>query len=195
MEGKLIKNTAGEYHLIVDKCPDFVSISEPITNGFVIASVHNEDINFLKLSLSNCQAIERGYDLDELFEKYIDSIKEYIHPSMCNESDFKAGAEAILELMGDKKFTEEDMRIAYDDGMINIDHNGDPIDNPDDDFNDTIQSLQQTEWDVVIEMELIGECNGNNNDGCFMDSCGHDCGCFKKVPKLDENGCLILKRK
>lgn len=27
-------------------------------------------------------------------------------------------------------------------------------------------------------MELIGECKGNNGNGCFMDSCGHDCGCF-----------------
>ena len=27
-------------------------------------------------------------------------------------------------------------------------------------------------------MELIGECKGNNGNGCFMDSCGHNCGCF-----------------
>lgn len=27
-------------------------------------------------------------------------------------------------------------------------------------------------------MELIGECKGNNGNGCFMDSSGHDCGCF-----------------
>lgn len=25
-----------------------------------------------------------------------------------------------------------------------------------------------------------GECKGNNDNGCFMDSCGHDCGCFTR---------------
>jgi hypothetical protein len=33
------------------------------------------------------------------------------------------------------------------------------------------------------EYEYIGECNGNNGNGCFIDSPGHDCGCFTKVPK------------
>jgi len=28
------------------------------------------------------------------------------------------------------------------------------------------------------EYEYVGECNGNNDNGCFLDSCGHDCGCF-----------------
>lgn len=34
----------------------------------------------------------------------------------------------------------------------------------------------------------------NDGNGCFMDSCGHDCGCYIRRPKLDQNGCLILKR-
>jgi hypothetical protein len=33
------------------------------------------------------------------------------------------------------------------------------------------------------EYEYIGECNGNNDNGCFLDSCGHDCGCFTRVLK------------
>lgn len=33
--------------------------------------------------------------------------------------------------------------------------------------------------------EYIGECKGNDN-GCFMDSCGHNCGCFKRV-RREEN--------
>jgi len=28
------------------------------------------------------------------------------------------------------------------------------------------------------QYKLIGECKGNDGNGCFMDSCGHDCGCF-----------------
>lgn len=27
---------------------------------------------------------------------------------------------------------------------------------------------------------LVGECKGNDGNGCFMDSCGHNCGCFVK---------------
>lgn len=39
---------------------------------------------------------------------------------------------------------------------------------------------------MINNMEKIfyvGECKGNNDNGCFLDSCGHDCGCFKKVLK------------
>lgn len=28
---------------------------------------------------------------------------------------------------------------------------------------------------------LVGECNGNDGNGCFLDSSGHNCGCFKKI--------------
>jgi hypothetical protein len=30
--------------------------------------------------------------------------------------------------------------------------------------------------------KYVGECKGNQN-GCFLDSCGHDCGCFTRVVK------------
>jgi hypothetical protein len=33
------------------------------------------------------------------------------------------------------------------------------------------------------EVEYIGECKGNDGNGCFMDSPGHDCGCFVKIVK------------
>lgn len=33
--------------------------------------------------------------------------------------------------------------------------------------------------------EYVGECKGNNNNGCFLDSCGHDCGCFVRKPKQE----------
>jgi hypothetical protein len=39
--------------------------------------------------------------------------------------------------------------------------------------------------------EYIGECKGNNDNGCFMDSSGHDCGCFTRIskeePKFDDS--------
>lgn len=39
-------------------------------------------------------------------------------------------------------------------------------------------AIVATQEDSKQEYELIGECNGNNDNGCFMDSCGHNCGCF-----------------
>lgn len=33
--------------------------------------------------------------------------------------------------------------------------------------------------------EYIGECKGNDGNGCFMDSCGHNCGCFTRNPKQE----------
>jgi hypothetical protein len=43
------------------------------------------------------------------------------------------------------------------------------------DEDEIIQSLKQPKW-FVAEIEV--NCTGNNNDGCFMDSCGHNCGCL-----------------
>jgi hypothetical protein len=31
-----------------------------------------------------------------------------------------------------------------------------------------------------MEYVYKGECKGNNDNGCFLDSCGHDCGCFTR---------------
>jgi hypothetical protein len=61
-------------------------------------------------------------------------------------------------------------------------------------FNKAMELNQPTEIEVEIEMGYVGECGGNNGDGCFQDSPGHDCGCFEYIPKLDDNGCLILKK-
>ena len=36
------------------------------------------------------------------------------------------------------------------------------------------------------EYEYIGECKGNNDDGCFMNSSGHNCGCYTRKPIKQE---------
>jgi hypothetical protein len=35
------------------------------------------------------------------------------------------------------------------------------------------------------EYEYIGECRGNDGNGCFMDSPAHNCGCFVRKPKQE----------
>jgi hypothetical protein len=61
-----------------------------------------------------------------------------------------------------------------------------------------IQSLQQpTEIEVEIEMENYGYCEGCRKVGMYhcahADTCGY--AETRERPKLDKDGCLILKRK
>lgn len=123
MKAKLIKTKEGLYHLKFNNEADMMDCSLGL------------------LSLKNCEAIERGYDLDEI--KEIDLSWQY---------------KPILD-------------IEY-----------------------ITRSLKQTEWNCIVEMEYIGKCNGNNDDGCFQESPGHNCRCFERTPKLDADGYLILKR-
>lgn len=64
-----------------------------------------------------------------------------------------------------------------------------------DDIND-FNSFVITKWAYIKEepkqkYEYIGDCSGNNGNGCFMDSSGHDCGCFSKV-QIEESKEEIL---
>ena len=157
MEGKLIKVENG-YVLMVDN---------------IMHATDND-----KLSLKNCEAIENGYDLDEL-------VKEQ-YP--IDEPSFKRGFKLALEILGDKKYNE------YVKFMFQFGFN---LDNPmsRNEYDAHIQSLQQTEWDIEIEMEkvkdetkIIGSVKG-------VKGSGHKITTYKSVPKLDADGCLILKRK
>jgi hypothetical protein len=177
MKGKLIK-TDVNFLLEDDK-------------GVVIAST-SLNKEGLSLSQKNCQAIELGYDLDELAMGY--DLYENIN-FVGQMRAFKAGFQKALELMGDKKFSEEDVREAIEiarNGSMQEQHNGYGrptesrfvLDNlPSDKI---IQSLQQTEWDV----EIVEECLDKNCDGVNKKG---ECITTGK-PKLGEDGCLILKK-
>jgi hypothetical protein len=143
-----------------------------------------------KLSIKNCEEIFNGYDLDKLAAKRIndfDIVDKAIEFSNANSENngaylaYIAGAIEMakaLSILSDEKFSELDMRIAYDAGCNNIDAD-DNID-----FQDTINSLQQTEFDVEIQMEYKQQlANGYKNQYENV-----------VVPKLDAEGNLILKR-
>lgn len=55
-----------------------------------------------------------------------------------------------------------------------------------------IMAYVSTIDDVEVEMEIIVVCKGNNGNGCFMDSCGHDCGCLSLKPKLNPDNSIII---
>lgn len=129
-----------------------------------------------KLSIKNCEAIENGYDLDELAKNLY---KESLNYHLQHELDYTFGVidgfQKALEILGDKKFSENDVRDAYYHGEQDSYMKGGLTKQKEDEY---IQSLQQTEWDVVIDV-LMTEREG---------------GVVIETPKLDADGCLILKR-
>ena len=178
MEAKLIKTKTGFYlwRNPLDKSQEILGATVPIMND------NGVDLREHKLSLKNCQAIENGYDLDELrqkaYEKYDKddlSLDEQIQRSGGFLVGFEDGFQKAIKILGDKKFSEEDMKkaiyIAWEGGELASTH--------------IIESLQQTEWDVEIVMECCGKVYSQYCDG----TCEH------VKPLLDVDGCLILKRK
>lgn len=175
MKAKLIKREDG-YELLTQ---GFLKGS---TNHELIDSLNVEEGNIrYKLSIKNCQAIERGYDLDELAYSNVPNgtyETSYIDLGL---DIYKEGFQKAIELMGDKKFSEDELRQSMwdlGDALFNNCQNGIEEEEPQKYIDIIIQSLQQTEWDVEVEMvkEHIGS------------------GCYKKYPKSDDEGCLILKK-
>lgn len=89
MEGKLIKVENG-YVLMVDN---------------IMYATDND-----KLSLKNCQAIANGYDLDELYEKVVNSDFSDKYEDDVHYYSFIEGFQKALEILGDEKFSEVDIR-------------------------------------------------------------------------------------
>jgi hypothetical protein len=96
-----------------------------------------------------------------------------------------------MELMEGKKYSEEDIRDAFSEGVENGFYryrSGHKY------IDDYIMSLQPKEWEVEIEMicphpedtYVCGMQYGCDEDGCNNPT---------QIPYLDKDGCLILKRK
>ncbi len=166
MEGKLIKLGEDDY----------------------ILHVNNKPFAYKNLSLKNCEAIANGYDLMKLAEenshKYYDVKTTDWH---CNYNGFFSGFQKALEILGDKKFSEDQMKRIYEKGYSSgrSELNSRESDKIKYDY---IQSLQQTEWDVIIEMEPY-------HDGDFINDGKTHIIEAKLRYRLDSDGCLILKRK
>ena len=171
MKAKLIKTVTDNY-IIIDSTKEFYG------EGYILGTTVVSDAP--RLSLKNCQSIERGYDLDELFQREIDELMftgNLEDPSEYRSGMYK-GAKILFELMGDKKFSEEDMTKAFEKGE---DFGSLPFSSYSTskklNKKEFIQSLQQTEWDVEIVMDICG-------DKVYA----------VPEPALDADGCLILKR-
>ena len=160
------------------------------------------DYNIAKLSLKNCESVANGYDLDELARNYVDEQPndfQYTTDEYWNaQVDFKKGFQKALEILGDKKFSEEDIQSFID------------SENPGQYPYIALQLKQKSnEWDVVVEMDIDNPCpkcgekdnvHGNydysNITRPLINTLCNECGTyFSPIPKLDADGCLILKRK
>ena len=153
---------------------DYILYSESketlaISNGRMVGRV---------LSKENCQAIERGYDL---FELAYDSSKEFLIESTHSPSftfGYEQGFQKALEILGDKKFSETELYRAF---LINSAGDDFTLNQF---FNNTVLPMfQQTEWDVEIEMFTSDDLKSVEDDWVKLNK-----------PKLDADGCLILKR-
>lgn len=159
-----------------------------VDNGWVlmvnnIMYATDENAPYARLSVKNCEAIVNGYDLDELANKYISNNKIYLDnykEESHSKVSFIDGFQKALEILGDKKFTINEVVELCKILMSN------PFETYQELTDNYIQSLQQTEWDVIIKTT----CDGMVTGLCCSEVC--DCNI---IPKLDANGCLILKRK
>ena len=149
MEGKLIKRDKHYFFWSSDWNPDK-------KEGFV---ANTTNLLPTKLSIKNCQAIENGYDLDELAEESVNEVKEEHADFTFKEiykSFFKEGFQKALEILGDKKFSEEDVMQAIITTQVS-----DSIKNNDDRL-ELIQSLQQTEWYCTFNPDE------KDSEGCLI---------------------------
>lgn len=178
MDGKLYKAPNCEHYTLYVEGKIFAEI-----DGHPLKAINNQ------LSLKNCKAIKNGYDLDELIkdESSFMSDDTPLINKIEVEISFMRGFQKALSIIGGKKFSEEDMVefamsmiSQYQFGNTNI-HNRELLK----------ESLpQQTEWDVIVEMEVVSDFDSRAEiDGQVFSTNK------KVVPKLDANDCLILKRK
>ena len=137
--------------------------------------------DFGQLSIKNCDAIANGYNLDELAEEKYHGHVMAIDWQL-EKRGFITGFQKALSILGDKKFDMNDIALSFRAG---IEHGLNPK-KPN--TTEYVQSLQTKEWDVEICCYLG---NGDKESDSFKDTFVTNTG----IPKLDSDGCLILRRK
>ena len=133
---------------------------------------------FKRLSIKNCQAIENGYDLDELVKNM--GKEFYVGGNYDFENGVKEGFLKALKILGDKKFTLNEL-LSFADHVkgyneTTYSHHSKEI------LDEWLLENSISEWDVEIVTKPYTEVS----EGFELES--------KREPKLDAENCLILKR-
>jgi hypothetical protein len=131
---------------------------------------------FYKLSKQNCDSLFGVVDVEKLAKRhhilqYIDAYNPDIEPYVV--ADYTAGFNKAMEL---NRFTLEDIKRAISFGQ------GMDLWKEEEQIGKFIQSRQQPK-EIEVEMET-----------CSMNPLDLDCDEIIERPKLDSDGCLILKK-
>jgi len=186
MEAKLIKKSENYYELYEVRTNLTLLIGS--TDSEKKIDVYGKDAHKL-LSLKNCQEIENGYDLNELAENKWNELSKQLGLSIQDKAMWCGGFKhGLLEILGDKKFSEEDIKNAIEYGIQSVLQAIPGVTSTQSILDAYKQALQPKEWDVEVEMECVMGCQNLILNGENSVCCGD------KKPKLDSDGCLIFKR-
>ena len=150
-----------------------------------IGSTYEELQQPYKLSITNCDEIFGVVDVEKLAEEFVNDLQvasETVNRAV--KLGYEEGFNKAMELNKDKLFTLEDMRTMMVIGAACEREKGD--------FTFEFESYtNHLLTEVEVEIEMVCEI------GCvyFVFNGEKSMCCGNKVPKLDENGCLILKKK
>jgi len=152
-----------------------------------------------KISKQNCDEIFGVVDVEKLAEEDAKFKENFVIESSQvapYRLGFRNGCNKAMELNKDKQFTLEDMKRAFIAGSN--------FTSPDEvvlnetfgqSMNRLIKSLQQpTEIEVKIEMEKVVDKTKVVGAVKRVKGSGDKITTYKSVPKLDKDGCLILKK-
>jgi hypothetical protein len=155
------------------------------SKGYPLVIAHSGDEHFrYKLSKQNCDEIFGVVDVEKLADEYANVNGDY--DEHYGHIGFKSGFNKAMELNKDKVFTLEVVHAAFGQGWerSKAEKNGAEFYSERTRFLKYIQ--QPTEIEVEMEMQCLDPtCDGINRKGICIPG---------DKPKLDPEGCLILKR-
>jgi hypothetical protein len=156
-------------------------------NEIIKAGSNDSDKFEYKISNKNCDEIFKLIDVEKLADEEYDNVEDY--DGHYGHAGFIEGFNKAMELNKDKLFTVQQM-YAFADYTWKNSPNTHPI------YNEKLLQQPQ-EIEIEIEMENYGYCEGCRKVGMYhcahADTCGY--AETRERPKLDKDGCLILKRK
>ena len=193
MKAKLIKTRDDGFLTYVLKGEDKRTIAMtkyPFPSESVyLAESHG--IKLQKLSPENCDEIFGVFDVEKLAKEVLPN--DDTTGTLSKQKGFVIGFNKAMELNKDKVFTLEDMRTAMTYGIVQEGTGFEGIHSVDDLFNLILKKVSQpTEIEVMVEMEVADLAFYENGERHPIKANLPER--FKYKPKLDSDGCLILKR-
>lgn len=161
--------------LLVKKSEGWYNI---YNNKVGIGSTHPE-LQGYKLSQKNCDEIFGVVDVEKLFNEVDETIDFH---EFCFSS-FKLGFNKAMRLNKDKQFTRDDVITAIVHYTYLLHNDGKGYEDGDDNDNRidyVIASLKQKPTEIEVEIEMRTASLVYKTD--------------EMLPKLDEDGCIILKK-